>query len=72
MVASSLNTTSSMAARRVEGGGEGVTPYRGQNREAPSEWGTFFRLQAYERVGISRVEQDERVGKYVITACERT
>ena len=71
MVASSLNTTSSMAARRV-GGGEGVTPYRGQNGEAPSEWGTFFRLQAYERVGISRVEQDERVGKYVITACERT
>ena len=69
MVASSLNTTSSMAARRVGGGG---TPYRGQNGEAPPEWGTFFRLQAYERVGISRVEQDERVGKYVITACERT
>ena len=72
MVASSLNTTSSMAARRVGGGGGGVTPYRGQNGEAPSEWGAFFRLQAYERVGISRVEQDERVGKYVITACERT
>lgn len=70
MVASSLNTTSSMAARRVGGGR--VTPYRGQNGEAPSKWGTFFRLQAYERVGISRVEQDERVGKYVITACERT
>ena len=70
MVASSLNTTSSMAARRVGGGG-GVTPYRGQNGKAPPEWGTFFRLQAYERVGISRVEQD-RVGKYVITACERT
>ena len=67
MVASSLNTTS--RARRVGGG---VTPYRGQNGEAPPEWGTFFRLQAYERVGISRVEQDERVGKYVITACERT
>ena len=69
MVASSLNTTSSMTARRVGGG---VTPYRGQNGEAPPKWGTFFRLQAYERVGISRVEQDERVGKYVITACERT
>ena len=69
MVASSLNTTSSMAARR--GGGY---PLQGpiQNGEAPPEWGTFFRLQAYERVGISRVEQDERVGKYVITACERT
>ena len=34
--------------------------------------GYLFRLQAYERVGISRVEQDERVGKYVITAIERT
>ena len=31
----------------------------------------FFRLQVYERVGISLVGAYERVGKYVIWVCER-
>ena len=31
----------------------------------------FFRLQVYERVGISLVEVYERVGKSVIWVCER-
>ena len=40
------------------GGGGGkdslrVTPYNGIYREALPERGTFFRLQVYERVGIS-------------------
>ena len=44
------------------GGGEGGTSYNGLYREAPPERGTFFMLQVYERVGISRVEVYERVG----------
>ena len=36
--------------------GGGGTPYNGPYREAPPERGTFFRLEAYKRVGISRVE----------------
>ena len=31
----------------------GGTPYDGLYGEAPPERGTFFRLQVYERVGIS-------------------
>ena len=38
------------------GGGGGGTPYNGLYREAPPERGTFFRLQVYKRVGISKVE----------------
>ena len=35
----------------------GGTPYNGDlYGEAPSERGTFFRLQVYKRVGISQVE----------------
>ena len=43
--------------------------------EAPPEWGTFFRLQVYERVRIPLVEVYERVGrvgKSVIWVCKRT
>ena len=39
--------------------------------EAPPERGTFFRLQVYERVGISLVEVYQRVGKSVIWICKR-
>ena len=46
--------------------GGGGTPYNGLYGEAPPERGTFFRLQAYDRVGISRAEVYERVGKSVI------
>ena len=35
--------------------GGGGTPYNGLYGEAPSERGTFFRLQVYKRVGISQV-----------------
>ena len=45
-------------------GGGGGTPYDDQYREAPPKRGTFFfRLQAYERGGISLVEVYKRVGK---------
>ena len=43
----------------------GGTPYKGLYREAPPKRGTFFRLQVYKRVGISRAEVYERVGKSV-------
>ena len=49
----------------------GVTPYNGPHGEAPPERGTFFRLQVYERVGISLVEVYEMVGTSVIWICER-
>ena len=42
-------------------GGGGGTPYNGLYGEAPPERGTFFTLQVYERVGISRVEVYERL-----------
>ena len=32
--------------------GGGVTPYNGLYGEAPTERGTFFMLQVYERVGL--------------------
>ena len=47
------------------------TPYNGLYGEALSERGTFFRLQVYERVGISLVEVYKRVRKSVIWVCER-
>ena len=50
----------------VHGPGGGGTPYNGLYGEAPPERGTFFRLQVYERVGISQVEVYKRVGKSVI------
>ena len=50
----------------------GDTPYNGLYGEAPPERGIFFRLQVYERVGISPVEVYKRVGKSVIWVCERT
>ena len=39
------------------------SPYNGLYGESVPERGTFFRLQVYERVGISLVEAYERVGK---------
>ena len=46
---------------RPRGGG---TPYNDLYGEAPLKRGTFFRLQVYERVGISQVEVYKRVGKF--------
>ena len=39
--------------------------------KAPPERGIFFRLQVYERVGISLVDVYKKVRKSVIWACER-
>ena len=47
------------------------SPYNGLYGEALPERGTFFKLQVYERVGISLVEVFKRVGKSVIWVCER-
>ena len=44
------------------GGGGGI-PYDGLYREAPPERGIFFRLQVYQRVGISLIEVHKKVGK---------
>ena len=46
----------------------GGTPNNGLYGEAPPERDTLFRLQIYEREGISLVEVSERVGKSVIVA----
>ena len=51
--------------------GVGGAPYDSLFLEAPPKRGTFFRLQVYERVGISLVEVYKRVGKSVIWVCER-
>ena len=49
----------------------GGTPYNGPYGEVPPERGTFFRLQVYEKVGISLVEVYEMVGTSVIWVCKR-
>jgi len=51
--------------RRLRPGGGG-TPDTCQYGEAPPEKSAFFTLEVYERVGISRVEVSESVGKSVI------
>ena len=52
----------------------GGTPYNGLYVEAPPESGQVylsFRLQVYERLGISLVEVYKKVEKFVICVCER-
>ena len=44
-------------------GWEGGTPYNGLYGEAPPERGTFFRLEVFKRVRISRAEVQKRAGK---------
>ena len=46
-----------------------VTPYNGLYGESPPERGTYFRLQVYERVGISLVEVYEMV--HFISVCKK-
>ena len=43
----------------------GGTPYDGLYGEAPPERGTFFRLQVYERVGISLDKVYERASALI-------
>ena len=49
----------------------GGSLYNGLYREAVPERGFFFKLQVYERVGISLVEVYERVGKSVTLDSEK-
>ena len=50
----------------------GDNAYDGLYGQAPPERGIFFRLQVYERGGISLSEVYKRLGKSVIWVCERT
>ena len=43
----------------------GGTPYDGLYGEAPPERSTFFRLQVYERVGISLVKVYQRASALI-------
>ena len=47
------------------------SPYNGLYGESVPERGTFFRLQVYERVGISLVEVHKTLGKPVIWVHDR-
>ena len=58
--------TRALVSVKYQGPVSTSTLYNGLYGEAPPERGTFFTLQVYERVGISRVEVYERVGKSVI------
>ena len=49
----------------------GKTPYNYLYGEASLERGTIFRLQVYEKVGISLVEVYERVEKCVISVFKK-
>ena len=53
------------------GGGDGGTHYDDLYGEALPERGTFFKLQVYERGGISLGDVYKRVGKSVIWICKR-
>ena len=55
-------TFKSQSRLRAASRGGGGTPYNGLYGEAPPERSTFFRLQVYERVGVSRAEVYEREG----------
>ena len=50
----------------------GDNAYDGLYGQAPPERGIFFRLQAYERGGISLGEVYKWLGKSVNWVCERT
>ena len=54
-----------------ERGGGISTPYNGYTGSLHLKWGTFFRLQIYESVGISLVDVYKRVGKCVISVCKK-
>ena len=52
-----------MYSTRGEGAGHSL---KWPIREAPPEWGIFFRRWLYEGVGISLAEVNERIEKCVI------
>ena len=47
------------------------TVYKDLYLEAPPLWVTFYRLQVYERAGISPVEMYEKEGQSVISVCKK-
>ena len=51
--------------------GRECTPYDGLHCKALHKRGTVFRLQVYERVGISLVEVHDKVEKSLIFVCKR-
>ena len=50
------NELNELCVTQAAGVGWGGSPFNGLYREALPEMGTFFKLQVYERVGISLVE----------------
>ena len=64
-------TTLSVCVAGVERELEG-TPINGLYGQAPPERDIIFRLQVYERVGISLVEVYKRVVKYDISLCKKS
>ena len=56
---------------RGEGGGGEVLPIMAYAGSLRPKWGTIFRLQVYERVGISLFDVYKRVGKCVISVCKK-
>ena len=55
---------------KLSRGGGVVLPLKSYTGKLCLKGVPFFRLQAYERVGISLVEVFKRVGKSVIWVCE--
>ena len=51
--------------------GCGGTVYKDLYLEAPPLWVTLYRLQVYERAGISPVEMYEKEGQSVISVCKK-
>ena len=70
-ISQKISDQKSVESRTLErgeaGGGGAVIFCTGLYGEAPPERGTFFRLQVYERVGISLVGVYERKGKSAIS-----
>ena len=60
-----------LVAKELPRKGGGVTSYNGLYGKAPPERGTFFTLEVYEKVRISRVGVYERVGKSIIYVFKR-
>ena len=62
---SDLSGTPSAETLSSAPGERGGTPYDGLCGKAPTERGTFFSLQVYERVGVSPVEVYQIKGKEI-------
>ena len=65
-----LGSDSSYWPRGRGEGGEG-SPYNGQYCRTPLKRGNIFRLQVYERAGVSLVEVHDRVEKSLMFVCKK-